>query len=430
MSNTFPKVSPDGKWIVFVKCRNGQLMRPDSELWIVPAAGGEARKMRCNTSRMNSWHSFSPNGRWMVFSSKANTPYTQMFLTHIDEQGNDSPPILIPNSTAANRAVNIPEFVNTPYDEFVSINVPAIQYLRDGMRGIELFEQGKLDEALVQFETAVRAQPDYLEGHVSAAVILIEKGRIAEATVRLKKALDLDPKCWFAHANLGLIRQSQGKPDEAIEHFRKAIELNPKHLIARANLGRALAEQGMLEEAAVHFRAAVDLAPADAGSRVNLGNALLEQGKLAEAVDQYEKGVEIDPGLLHARLGLAEALSRQRDFEAAIAQYRSAHGIDPNDLGVMNGLAWLLATCPNDELRNPMEAVELAERTCKATGNQDPVLMRTLAAAYAEAGKWSDAVATAASAWKLAEPHDPLLAQEIGRQLEGYRQGKPVRHAP
>ena len=70
MSNSFAKISPDGKWIVFVKARNGLLMRPDGKLYIVPAQGGEARKMNANTSRMNSWHSFSPNGRWLVFSSK------------------------------------------------------------------------------------------------------------------------------------------------------------------------------------------------------------------------------------------------------------------------------------------------------------------------------------------------------------------------
>jgi hypothetical protein len=69
MSNTFPKVSPDGKWIVFVKCKNGQLMRPDGKLWIVPAAGGEARLLSCISSMMYSWNCFSPNGRWLVFSS-------------------------------------------------------------------------------------------------------------------------------------------------------------------------------------------------------------------------------------------------------------------------------------------------------------------------------------------------------------------------
>jgi hypothetical protein len=123
MSNNFPKVSPDGRWIVFVQCKNGQLMRPDSQLYIVPAAGGTARRMRANTSLMNSWHSFSPNGRWMVFSSKARSPYTQMYLTHIDVNGNDSPPILIDNATAANRAVNIPEFANIPEDGIDDITV-------------------------------------------------------------------------------------------------------------------------------------------------------------------------------------------------------------------------------------------------------------------------------------------------------------------
>jgi hypothetical protein len=122
-SNNFPKVSPDGRWIIFVQCQNGQLMRPDSQLFIVPFAGGKARKLRANTRLMNSWHSFSPNGRWLVFSSKARSPYTQMYLTHLDAEGNDSPAILIDNATDANRAVNLPEFVNTSSDGIQDIQV-------------------------------------------------------------------------------------------------------------------------------------------------------------------------------------------------------------------------------------------------------------------------------------------------------------------
>jgi hypothetical protein len=123
MSNNFPKISPDGKWIVFVQCKNGQLMRPDSQLYIIPAGGGTPRRLRANTRLMNSWHSWSPNGRWLVFSSKARSPYTQMYLTHIDEQGNSSPAILIDNATASNRAVNIPEFVNINPDGIDQIEV-------------------------------------------------------------------------------------------------------------------------------------------------------------------------------------------------------------------------------------------------------------------------------------------------------------------
>ncbi len=424
-SNTFPKVSPDGKWIVFVRCRNGQLLRPDSELWIVPVQGGTARRMRCNTPRMNSWHSFSPNGRWMVFSSKWNTPYTEMFLTHLDDEGNDSPAVLIPNATAANRAVNLPEFVNVPYEQFASIRVPAAQYLRDGMRGIELFEQGRLDEALAQFEEAVRKQPDYLEGQVSIAVILIEKGRLDEAIARLEKALALDPKCWFAHANLGLVRQRQGRRAEAIAHFRKAVEQNPKHLIARTNLGRALAEEGQLDEAIEQFRAAVALAPQDAPSRVNLGNALLDRGLLSEAVHQYRKALELDGGSAAARLGLAETLARQNDFAAALAEFRQAYHAHPNDPAVLHGLAWLLATCPEPRLRDPTEALRLAQRACAATANRDFASLRSLAAAHARLGHWPEAIAAAEAALKLAESQHPAAAAELRQLLNRYRAHKP-----
>ncbi|GAG29029.1 unnamed protein product, partial [marine sediment metagenome] len=123
MSNYFPKYSPDGKWIVFCRAKSFMLLQPDSELYIVPAEGGQARRMRCNTPRLNSWHSWSPNGRWLVFSSKVNGPYTQLFLTHVDEQGRDTPAVLLENFTfpEQKRAANIPEFVNAKPDAIKTI---------------------------------------------------------------------------------------------------------------------------------------------------------------------------------------------------------------------------------------------------------------------------------------------------------------------
>ena len=115
MSNNFPKVSPDGKWIVLVQNKNGLLMRPDSKLYIVPfRRAAKARLMHCNLAPMNSWHTWSPNGHWLAFSSKARGPYTRLMLTHIDADGNDTPAIIVDDTTAANRAINIPEFVNLP----------------------------------------------------------------------------------------------------------------------------------------------------------------------------------------------------------------------------------------------------------------------------------------------------------------------------
>jgi hypothetical protein len=227
MSNSFPKVSPDGRWIVFVKCRNAQLMRPDSELYIVPAEGGAARRLRCNTPLMNSWHSFSPNGRWLVFSSKSRSPYTQMFLTHLDAEGNDSPAILIDNATAANRAVNIPEFVNIPPDGLVKIDVPAAEFYR-------LYD---------------------------LALALVEKGDLDAGIAMWKRALDLDPHDAKAHSNLGFALARKGSLDEAMGHYRKALEANPNLAEAHNNLGIALLQKRQFDEAMIHFQEALEASP-------------------------------------------------------------------------------------------------------------------------------------------------------------------------
>jgi len=121
MSNYFARYSPDGRWIVFCRAKSYMLLQPDSELYIIPAAGGEARRLRGNTRRMNSWHSWSPNGKWLVFASKGYSDYTQLCLTHIDENGDSTPPVLLSHLTAPDRAANIPEFVNTRPGAIVQI---------------------------------------------------------------------------------------------------------------------------------------------------------------------------------------------------------------------------------------------------------------------------------------------------------------------
>ncbi|MDB4444283.1 hypothetical protein N9174_02990 [bacterium] len=113
-SNYNPRYSPDGKWIVFTQSETGLAIQQDSKLFIMPAAGGDPRMMNCNLSRVNSWHTWSPNSRWLAFVSKENTPYTELFLTHIDDKGNDSPPVLLSRFNKQGYAINVPEFANIP----------------------------------------------------------------------------------------------------------------------------------------------------------------------------------------------------------------------------------------------------------------------------------------------------------------------------
>jgi len=217
MSNSFPKVSPDGRWIVFVKCRNAQLMRPDSQLYIVPVEGGIARRMRCNTPLMNSWHSFSPNGRWLVFSSKSRTPYTQMFLTHLDSEGNDSPPILIDNSTAANRAVNIPEFVNIPPNGMIKIDVPAAESYRLFDVASELTAKGQLEAAITAWKKVLELDPRNAKAHNNLGHALMWQGNLAEGTAHLQKARELDPEFNEAQSDFGIAFYNR-------EQFRTAMK--------------------------------------------------------------------------------------------------------------------------------------------------------------------------------------------------------------
>ena len=364
MSNTFPKVSPDGKFIVFVKCANGQLMRPDGRLWIVPMEGGEARLMRCNTSLMNSWHSFSPNGRWMVFSSKVNTPYTQMFLTHLDEEGESSPPLLIPDSTAANRAVNIPEFVNISYDDLVTIEAPSVEHYR----------------------------------RFNRALTMINRNQWEEAIATLREALELAPDSVKTHILLGTALSRVGRAEEGIAHYEKAIDLDPGRVDAHYNLSFALFVQGRNEEAIARFKAAFGLVPrwGRIGEEYDLGIALPVPG------DPWQVAT-----LCRARLGRSRS-----------------------DLWALVVMATFRGAADDVRLRNGEEGVQIAKHACLLTRFQVPETLDVLAGAYAEAGRFDEAVRLAEfTLWFARNAEREKLIPGAEQRLALYKEGKPFRRA-
>jgi len=335
MSNNFPKVSPDGKWVVFVKNRNGQLMRPDSELYIVPSAGGVARRMNCNTSRMNSWHSFSPNGRWLVFSSKSRSPYTQMFLTHIDENGNDSPPIYIDNSTAANRAVNIPEFVKIPPDGIESIDVPASDFYR------------LLDEAM-------DAQG---------------KGDLSAALANWQKSLELDPLDARANNGMGIALGMSGKPDDAILYFQKAVQAQPDFFEAYYNLGAIYSKGSRLPEAVEAWKNVVRIRPNFAQGHEKLGYAFYTQAKFSDALTQFHLSLDEEPNRLFALKLAANLLATCPDAsvrngaEAVTLAERARKLSEGKDTSVLDTLSAAYAESGNFAQATEVEQQALALAT-------------------------------------------------------------------
>ncbi|HUU42302.1 MAG TPA: tetratricopeptide repeat protein [Planctomycetota bacterium] len=393
-SHSFPRFSPDGKWIVFVRCKNGLLMRPDGKLCIIPAEGGEAREMRCNTPRMNSYHSFSPNGRWMVFSSKWPTPYTQMYLTHIDVDGRDTPPVLVPNSTAANRAVNLPEFAPIPPDGIVDITTPAVDYRRHFERGKKLLDAGRVPEAIVELRTSLRLKEDYPLTHSELAAALSAAGNFEEAIEHYRRALELNPRYFVDDYNWGNALRQLGRTDEAIEHYRKALEVEPKFFQATNNLGIAFYGKGDLDQAASYFEKTLEINPEHAHAHNNLAVILEQRGKPADAVRHLKEAVRIDP-----------------DYVTAA-----------------NRLAWILATHPDAAIRDGAEALRLARDLCRKTGERVPGLLLTLSAAEAETGAFDAAVRTAERALALARAQrDDPLAATVGQCLEALKQRKPLR---
>jgi len=344
MSNSFPKVSPDGRWIVFVKARNGQLMRPDSQLYIVPAAGGEARRLNANMTPMNSWHSWSPNGRWLVFSSKSRGPYTRMYLTHIDEQGNDSPAIFIDNSTAANRAVNIPEFVNISADGMVKIATPAVDMYKQFDHATELGEKGEDAAAIVEWTALAGNHPDDARVQSNLGAELVRAGKVQDAIPHYEKALQLNPQYNAVHGPLGAALMKVGHTDEALHEYETALAIYPGSADLHNSYGSALARRGRLDEATTQLTQAIALNPRLAEAQNNLGIALARQGHINDASERFAKAIALNPRFAEAHNNLGIALlsdpqnaqpdKAEQEFKEAIAI--NAHYADAqNNLGTL-----------------------------------------------------------------------------------------------
>jgi len=303
---------------------------------------------------------------------------------------------------------------------------PEIRYSYGGY----LIQKGEPEKAEIELRKVLAQKPDMIETWINLIIALRNQGKVQEAAQECKALLKLDPTCDLAQLNLGDIMMQSGKMDEAIVHYREALRLNPKSQDAAAGLGLALVEKRDFPGATQQFESILKTEPKNAKAVDGLGYVLAMQGKCEEARPKFREALKLEPKYPYAHFHLALCLTGQGGIKEAIDEYRKALSLDGKLPLALNNLAWVLAASPDPALRNGAEAVEMAERACKLTNNEQPFYLGTLAAAYAEAGRFSDAIQKAEMARDLAQKGGlALVAQRNEELLAYYRAGKAF-HEP
>ena len=330
MSNFFARYSPDGKWIVYCQAKSFMLLQPDSKLYILPAGGGKPRLMQCNTNLMNSWHSWSSNSRWLVFASKGNSPYTQLYLTHVDEQGNDAPAVVLDNLTSPDRAANIPEFIYASHKSIARIDPQFIDDVSLWRAGMAFLDARDTGNAAVKFHEVLRLNPKNVRALVSLGNIEEARGKLDGASEFYGRAVQVDSSFEIARVNKGNIFLKRENFEKAIEQYQAALRLAPDDLFAHYNLAESYVKTKKYPEAVAQFLAALRTAPNDALSNLELGRIYLLLGKKSEGIACLKKGVGLEPANPEGHLALAIGLQKVGRGREAVPQYKEALQLRPD----------------------------------------------------------------------------------------------------
>ncbi len=294
--------------------------------------------------------------------------------------------------------------------------------------GILLASQNKTNQAVKRFEAALKIQPDNADAHNNLAILLAAQGDSAAAQAHYLAALHSRPAFLDAHLNLARLYEEQNQLAPAADLLTAGLRLKPDNLNALERLSRVLAGLGRTNEAAVHEQAASKIRRDLAAAHNRRGIALAQAGRNAEAIAEFTRALEAgsDPAETHKNLGLACSL--QTNAAAAVIHYREALRARPDFPEVLNNLAWILATQSNPDLRQADEALRLALHAAKLTRTNDAPTLDTLAAAYAEAGQFTQAVSCAQFAIQLAQRGaQRQLASQISGRLQLYQAQQPYR---
>ena len=323
-------------------------------------------------------------------------------------------------------AVGNPEAAISHYQD--AIRIDPLAAMAHFNLGNALAKMGKTNDAISAYARAVEIEPCNAQARYRLANLLASQGEFGKAIPHYQQVLRLDPRHFVACCNLGSALAKLGKYQEASGCFAEAIRLQPDYPDAHANLGRFLALQGNLEEAVREYSEALRLAPDNPDFHHQAALLLAQQGKMKDSVAQFAAVAKLRPDNPGAHYDSGLALAKLGQSDQAAEQFREALRLKPFSVQPLNNLAWILATDERAEVRNGAEAVRLATRACALTGYKEAHTLGTLAAAYAEAGRFADAVATAQKTCELAlAAGDKDLAEKAQARLKLYQAGKPFR---
>jgi tetratricopeptide (TPR) repeat protein len=267
--------------------------------------------------------------------------------------------------------------------------------------------------------------------HSNLGNFLLGRGRLDEAIEEARKALAIRPDDIIAHNCIGLAFLQKGQINEAMSHFEDDLKSKPDYASAHNNLGAALFQIGRADDAITHLQRAVELDPNLPDAHNNLGGALFQIGRTDDAITHLQRALELDPNLPDAHNNLGGALLHKGQVAQAIAHFQKALELKPVFPAAANNLAWVLATWPEASYRNGPRAVELAIHVNQLTGGGHLMALRTLAAAFAEAGRFAEAIDTATRALQLADAQsNTFFIQTLPADIRLYESGQPLRDSP
>ena len=291
--------------------------------------------------------------------------------------------------------------------------------------GIALQDHGETDQAITHYRQAIELRPGYVEAHYNLGRLLAEKGEFNDAISHYEATLAINAADAEAHNNLGATLFQAGRVDDAIAHYQEALAVRPDYAEASCNLADALLSKGDMDGAITHYRTCVAVLPNHTDAQYNLASALLRRGRIDEAITHYEKALKLLPENADAHANLGSALLAKGRVVDAIAQYKEALRLAPENVAAESNLAWLLATSSDPSLRNGPEAVVLAEQASRSSDGKMPLVLRILAAAYAEAGRFSEARETAHEALRAADDQgNSALSDFLRKEIALYESGQ------